>query len=224
MGWATGVPAHTMGRSALGRLLHAPAGLGKTRALIEIADELTRAHGWLAGFVPRDVRGAGREVSEAALERLILSGCDAAGLMLIVDYAESRQDDVVWLADRLLRRAESTTKPSRLVLLSRGSGVWWRELVRKSQSLQDLCSLGSEAYDQIKIPETIAVHNRRALFDESVEAFRAHGSTIPAYVTHPHWSPSTCRERRIVQGAHPRLVLAIQSSPGTRVVRRLFER
>jgi len=73
MRWATGVPEHGMGRSALGRLLHAPAGLGKTRALIEIADELTRAHGWLAGFVPRDVRGAGRESSEGALERLILS-------------------------------------------------------------------------------------------------------------------------------------------------------
>jgi hypothetical protein len=55
---------HALGRVALGRLVHAPAGLGKTRALIEIAEELTRAHGWLAGFVPRDVRGAGRELSE----------------------------------------------------------------------------------------------------------------------------------------------------------------
>jgi hypothetical protein len=36
--WATGEPAHAMGRQALGRLVHAPAGLGKTRALIEIAD------------------------------------------------------------------------------------------------------------------------------------------------------------------------------------------
>jgi hypothetical protein len=176
--WATSVPKHAMERSALGRLLHASAGLGKTRALIEIADELTHAYGWLAGFVPREVRGAGRELSEAALERLILSGGDAAGLMLIVDYAESRQDDVVWLADRLLRRAENTTKPARLVLLSRGS-EWWRELVQKSQSLQDLCSLGREAYDEIKIPEKIALHDQRALFDASVKAFWAFGSTIP---------------------------------------------
>jgi len=101
--------------------------------------------------------------------------------MLIVDYAESRQDDVVWLADQLLRRAESTTKPARLVLLSRGSGVWWRELVQKSQSLQDLCSLGGEAYDEIEIPEKIAVQDRRALFDASVKAFRPHGSAIPGY-------------------------------------------
>ena len=121
--WATGAPAHAMGLPVLGRLVHAAAGLGKTRALIEIADELTCAHGWLAGFVPRDIRGAGRELSEAALKRLIFGGRDAAGLMLIVDYAESRQEDVVWLADRLVRRADTNGKPARLVLLSRGSGV-----------------------------------------------------------------------------------------------------
>jgi hypothetical protein len=120
--WATGVPTHALGSPALARLVHAAAGLGKTRALIEIADQLNRAHGWLAGFVPRDVRGAGRELSERTLERLILEGRDARGLMLIVDYAESRQDDVVWLADRLVRRVETNSSPARLVLLSRRRG------------------------------------------------------------------------------------------------------
>jgi hypothetical protein len=180
VGWATGDPPHALGRRALGRLVHGPAGLGKTRALIEIADALTRQHGWLAGFVPRDVRGAGRELSEGALERLIVGGRDAAGLMLIVDVAESRQDDVLWLADRLVGRAENIAKPARLVLLSRGSGVWWGELLLKSQGLQELCSLGGEAYDEITIPEQIAVSNRRALFEASVTAFRAHGTALTA--------------------------------------------
>jgi hypothetical protein len=126
--WATVTPAHAIGSPVLGRLVHAPAGLGKTRALIEVADALTR----LAGFVPRDVRGAGRELSERALERLVSGGRDAAGLLVIVDYAESRQEDVVWLADQLMRRAESNPKPARLVLLSRGSGVWWRGRYKKS--------------------------------------------------------------------------------------------
>src|SRR5215211_7042958 len=176
--WATEEPAHALGRKALGRLVHAPAGLGKTRALIEIADALTRQHGWLAGFVPRDIRGAGRELSEDTLERLILGGRDAAGLLLIVDYAESRQDDVVWLADRLVRRVDTIAKPARLVLLSRGSGVWWRELVLKSQSLQELCSLGGDAYDEMTIPQEIVVRDRRALFDSSVIAFRDHGGAL----------------------------------------------
>jgi tetratricopeptide (TPR) repeat protein len=178
--WATSDPALAMGRLALGRLVYAPAGLGKTRTLIEIADVLTREHGWLAGFVPRDVRGAGRELSEGALERLILGGGDAAGLMLIVDYADNRQNDVVWLADQVVRRAENISKPARLVLVSRGSGLWWRELVVRSQSLQDLCSLGRSTYDEVTIPEEIAPRRRRALFDASVTAFRTHANQSTA--------------------------------------------
>jgi TIR domain len=192
--WATGAPAHALGSPALGRLVHAAAGLGKTRALIEIADELVRAHGWLAGFVPRDIRGAGRELSEAVLERLILRGRDARGLMLIVDYAESRQEDVVWLADRLVRRAETIAMPARLVLLSRGAGDWWREPLRKSQSLQELCSLGGDAYDEIEIPERIARPDRRSLFAASVDAFRAHRRPLDPHPAEPR--PPAARPHR----------------------------
>jgi tetratricopeptide (TPR) repeat protein len=176
--WATATPAHAMGRLALGRLMHAPAGLGKTRALIEIADELTRAHGWLAGFVPSGVRCTEPELSERALERLILEGCDVAGLMLIVDYAESRQADVVWLADQLVSRAERVPKPARLVLLSRGSGVWWRELLLKSRGLRDLCRLSGETYDEVEIPEEITPRDRRSLFDAAAKAFAEHLGAI----------------------------------------------
>jgi hypothetical protein len=184
--WATEPPPHAMGRMALGRLVHAPAGLGKTRALIEIAEELTRAHGWLAGFVPRDIRGAGRELAEQALERLILGGRDAAGLMLILDYAESRQDDVVWLAEQLVRRSETVPKPARLVLISRGSGVWWHELLLKNQSLQELCSLGGEHYDEFELPEDIKFGDRRALFDEAVRAFVPYHDALGASARTPH--------------------------------------
>jgi tetratricopeptide (TPR) repeat protein len=119
-------------------------------------------------------------MSEGALERLILTGRDAAGLMLIIDYAESRQEDVIWLADRLVSRAETISTPTRMVLLSRGSGVWWRELLLKSQSLQDLCSLGGETSDEVTIPEEIALRDRRALFDASAAAFREHGGALTA--------------------------------------------
>jgi hypothetical protein len=166
--------------------VHAPAGLGKTRALIEIADELTRAHRWLSGFLPRGIRGAGHELSESALERLILGSRDAAALMLIVDYAESRQEDFLWLADQLVRHAEAVPKPARLVLVSRGSGVWWRELVLRSQSLQELCSLGGETYDEIRIPEELARPNRRSMFDAPVAAFWGHRNALGAPVPELH--------------------------------------
>jgi tetratricopeptide (TPR) repeat protein len=176
--WATEMPPNAIGRTALGRIVHAPAGVGKTRALIEIADELTRSHGWLAGFVPRDIRGTGRELSEGALERLILGGRDAAGLMLIIDYAENRHEDVLWLADQLVRRAETVPKPTRLVLVSRGAGVWWRELVLKSQSLQELFSLGGEAFDEATIPVELTQRDRLSMFHASVAAFRAHRNAL----------------------------------------------
>jgi TIR domain/Tetratricopeptide repeat len=214
--WAIGTPAHALGSPVLGRLVHAAAGLGKTRALIEIADELTRAHGWLAGFVPRDVRGAGRELSEGTLERLVLGGRDAKGLMLIVDYAESRQDDVAWLADRLVRRAEITMVPARLVLLSRGSGVWWRELLLKSQSLQMLCHLGGEAYDEIPIPEKMEWSDRQSLFDASVRAFRAYRNPIDAHPAEQRPAPADLMRALDIEDDYDR-PLAVQIAALLRV-------
>jgi hypothetical protein len=57
------------------------------------------------GAIAANVRA--QTLSGSALEGLILEGRDASGLMLIVDYAESRQDDVVWLADRMVQRAKT---------------------------------------------------------------------------------------------------------------------
>jgi tetratricopeptide (TPR) repeat protein len=50
--------------------------------------------------------------------------------------------------------------------------------VVKTQSLQVLCDLGGEAYDEIEIPEEIAVQNRRTLFDASVRAFLPHRTAL----------------------------------------------
>jgi tetratricopeptide (TPR) repeat protein len=170
--WATETHPLARGRTCLGCLVHAPAGSGKTRLLIEVAAELTRSHGWLAGFIPRDVRGPGRELSEQALERLVLGDNLTSGLMLVVDYAESRQADVGWIADLLVRRSETIAKPARLVLTSRGAGLWWRELLRRHQNLQDLCSLGGESYEEFEIREPIPQLARRAMFEAAITAFR----------------------------------------------------
>jgi hypothetical protein len=176
--WATGTPASALGRRALGRLVHGPGGLGKTRAMIEVAETLMREHGWLAGFVPRGIRGAGP--GEVPFDRLILGGRDAAGLQLVVDYAESRQDDVMWLADRLMAHADRGARPARLVLLSRAAGEWWRELVRKTQSLQDVFGLGGDACDEVEIPERVAPEDRVRMFEMAVESFHALGNGMSA--------------------------------------------
>jgi hypothetical protein len=115
-----------------------------------------------------------------AFDRLILGGRDAAGVLLAVDYAESRQDDVVWLADRLMAHADRGERPVRLVLLSRGAGDWWRELVRKTQSLQDVFGLPGGGCDEVEIPERIAPADRVRMFGMAVESFRALGGELSA--------------------------------------------
>jgi len=98
--WAITKQSGPQASRALGRLLHGPGGSGKTRLMIEVCEKLACDHGWLAGFVPRDA--IGRESSQRTLDRLIRPGRDAAPLILVVDYAEGRQDDVIWLADKLM--------------------------------------------------------------------------------------------------------------------------
>jgi hypothetical protein len=63
------------------------------------------------------------------------------------------------------------------LLISRGSGVWWRELVLKSLSLQELCSVGGDDYDEFTIREEIAARDRRSMFDASVAAFQNYMAT-----------------------------------------------
>ncbi len=88
--WCTGFP-----RATAGRLIHGPGGLGKTRLLIQVAAKL-RDQGWMAGFLdrPDEQDDATLKQRWQALEQLIDHG-DDAGLLLVIDYAEARQDELV---------------------------------------------------------------------------------------------------------------------------------
>jgi tetratricopeptide (TPR) repeat protein len=108
-----------------GRIIHGPGGLGKTRLMIEVVHELAK-EGWLTGFVDRNTllhpsRGP-------QLENLIRGGRDACGLLLVLDYAEGRSDEVKALARLMRERERAGRPPARLVLLARAVSDWWREL------------------------------------------------------------------------------------------------
>ena len=171
--WAIGTPPHAMGSSALGRLLHGAGGVGKTRAMIEVVEQLAKEHGWLAGFVPRGIREHARTDMETLIAR-----DDAPGLMLVLDYAEGRQDDVTWLADNLIARAANTQKPSRLIMLSRSAGDWWTELSNSSTKLQRLTGLGNEVYDEQSVQKHISGGDRVAMFDQAEADFHKRLSEV----------------------------------------------
>ena len=140
--WCTATP-----RPTAGRLLHGPGGIGKTRLLIHVAAEL-REHGWIAGFLdrPHEEIEATLKQRWQALDQLIAHG-DDAGLLLVLDYAEGRQDELVRLARRLAERPESDTRPVRLVLLARSAGEWWERLVEEQSGARTVATPARRATD-----------------------------------------------------------------------------
>jgi nucleoside phosphorylase len=99
------------------RLFHGAGGMGKTRLFIEWSKRLSGKH-WRAGFLPDPV-------NTAHLERLVGSGRAA---LIIIDYAESRQDLKKLLEIAARRPTTGNLGPLRVVLLARTVGDWWRSL------------------------------------------------------------------------------------------------
>lgn len=99
------------------RLLSGPGGQGKTR----LAGELVRvmgAEGWVGGFVAR-FEALDRDEVVAGL------GNGAVPLLLVVDYAETRRQELPRMIERAHRVAPA---PVRILLLARSAGEWWETL------------------------------------------------------------------------------------------------
>jgi tetratricopeptide (TPR) repeat protein len=101
------------------RLFYGDGGLGKTRLLLEWCRRLT-AQGWAAGFLfPTSERQDLATLLEGAVPRLV-----------VVDYAETRYDDVRYLVERMARLRDGPKL--RVVLLARRE-VGWTVLARSAE-------------------------------------------------------------------------------------------
>jgi tetratricopeptide (TPR) repeat protein len=156
------------GRANAGRLVHGSGGLGKTRLMIEVAAAL-RAERWMAGFLDRshDLRAEVLLQHQQALDQLIDHG-DDAGLLIVMDYAESRQDQVRTIAERLARRPADAQRPIRLVLLARSAGEWWEHLHDEALGVQRVFRRGPLSADVIELPPVATGRQRLDLFEASV--------------------------------------------------------
>lgn len=94
-------------------LLTGPGGSGKTRLAAEIC-QARKSSGWVAGFL----KDSGTDI-HALLET-------EHPVLVAVDYAETRVEQVVDLLERL--GSTRSPKPWRVLLVSRGTGDWWPQM------------------------------------------------------------------------------------------------
>ncbi len=105
-------------------LITGPGGQGKTRLANRFAEILHARNGWATGFIPpgitQDEISRIRHVSTSTL--------------LVVDYAETRVDDIAAILATTARSSGRT----RVLLLARSEGEWWRRLRPKvAATIQD---------------------------------------------------------------------------------------
>lgn len=108
------------------RLLSAPGGQGKTRLARELCGQL-QGRGWTAGQLAQT---AAKEENFAAIREI------GTPLLLIVDYAETRPEQICGAIEAAL--VHSGTTPIRFLLLARSSGEWWLRLRHATAHIESL--------------------------------------------------------------------------------------
>ena len=161
-------------RTTAGRLLFGPGGQGKTRLMIELARKLRDEHGWLAGFAepPRHPGDQAEMTDREQSIAQVLSGGEEPGVLMILDYAEGRRDEVVKLARLARPRPREGVRPVRVVLLSRGD-AWWQDLYGQETEVEILFQRFGMTYgDTIAVDATPEGKRRQQMLNETLTAFR----------------------------------------------------
>lgn len=165
IGWA-GDPGQ--GRIA-GRLYAAGAGFGKTRLCLDAIEQLNAA-GWVAGFLPQaalDAIGAsGSGEGQRRLARLFATP-GAAGILLVLDYAETRPGQIEQVVATALRAPGDM--PVRIVALARSAGGWWQGLLDVSRDV-------ARVFDRapvVEIEQPMSGADRETLFHSAHGRFVA---------------------------------------------------
>ena len=168
-------------RSAV-QLLTGAGGVGKTRLALRLAEEMTRQD-WECRLV-----NVGHEVQVVRAARAVFSSCR---LLLVVDYAETRED-----LDALLEDVAADLGGARVLLVARAAGEWWYELKEQSSSAVRKVLRGArtmvldqpidEHFTDMELAEQAAAYFRRERGGERLPAmtFRGGVERLPVLVLH----------------------------------------
>lgn len=149
------------------RLYVGGGGCGKTRLALEAVKRL-RKRGWRAGFLSRDglvtalrkpPGGEGRSPLASDLKR-----ARGRGMLLVVDYAETRLEQVRALA---LELAKGSGRPVRVILLAR-TAQWYASFLSRLPHEQRLLF---DDDPSAKVAANIAPEQRQTFFDAACAAF-----------------------------------------------------
>ncbi|MEH0555533.1 toll/interleukin-1 receptor domain-containing protein [Streptomyces sp. B21-101] len=160
------------------RLLTGPGGQGKTRLANQLVEQ-ARAEGWTAGLLAE-------QIPEPVLDRIH----EFRGpVLVVVDYAEGRTEQIVNVASELIARPVELG-PARLLLLARSSGVW-PHLLRRHRD--DRVSLLFTDLAEHALPSVVATPgDRLAEYARALHAFAARlGHPVPLTA-----EPDTLRSAR----------------------------
>jgi hypothetical protein len=121
-----------------------PGGMGKSRLFIEACREMRyRTSGqkaWRTGFLAPEVPNIPESLWNDILRK-------AVPLLLVVDYAETRRDQLRAL---LTRAANVSEGPVRIVLLARGADDWWEAMKIEGGGVGDLLTSTSTKRTYLK--------------------------------------------------------------------------
>ncbi|NUK17675.1 S1 family peptidase [Streptomyces lunaelactis] len=168
------------------------AGIGKTRLITELMHRLGQprpgnptARGWTGGFL------ADNPIQQPPHYRMLATS--KYPLLLAVDYAETRRDQVDQVLDVLATR--HTSQPVRVLLLARGRGNWWPSLRRARQGSTVMSTGATIDVDPadalVDISTEHAFDTARHAFTERIHALQSagHGDDWAISPLRPDTSP-----------------------------------
>ncbi len=138
-------------------LVTGPAGIGKTRLASELCLSRLNA-GWVAGLLMLEPAEAGLDGLSRAEGRLLV----------VVDRAEGRVDQIIGLLGKLSER--SAAKPWRVLLLARSKGDWWLRLSQKALESPADQVVAAVAEYELHYPQA-SQRDTQIAFREAAECF-----------------------------------------------------